>query len=145
MGRHRNTSGKPISVKIATVKIIKALEDALARLEKTYASQEANEVKYEKAKALYNKALQKIAIDNIKSATDISASYRSWTSNLNIDFNIRIDESLLPKSPERDVEPMHSSSYNEQKQELENAIRILKMTDEEVVNTSTYNAVARYL
>jgi hypothetical protein len=33
----------------------------------------------------------------------------------------------------------------EQKQELENAIRILKMTDEEVVNTSTYNAIARYL
>ena len=29
--------------------------------------------------------------------------------------------------------------------EIENAIRILKMTDEEVVSTSTYNAIARYL
>jgi hypothetical protein len=28
---------------------------------------------------------------------------------------------------------------------MENAIRILKMTDEETVNTSTYNAIARYL
>jgi hypothetical protein len=30
-------------------------------------------------------------------------------------------------------------------EEIENAIRILKMTDEEVVSTSTYNAIARYL
>jgi hypothetical protein len=28
---------------------------------------------------------------------------------------------------------------------MENAIRILKMTDEETVNASTYNAIARYL
>ena len=40
---------------------------------------------------------------------------------------------------------MHQHSYNEQKREIENAIRILKMTDEETVNTSTYNAVAQYL
>jgi hypothetical protein len=31
------------------------------------------------------------------------------------------------------------------KEEMENAIRILKMTDEETVSTSTYNAIARYL
>jgi hypothetical protein len=40
---------------------------------------------------------------------------------------------------------MGRHTYLEQKQEIENAIRILKMTDEEVVNTSTYNAIARYL
>jgi len=28
---------------------------------------------------------------------------------------------------------------------MSNAIRILQMTDEEVVSTSTYNAIARYL
>ena len=40
---------------------------------------------------------------------------------------------------------MHKSTYLEQKEEIQNAIRILQMTDEETVNTSTYNAVARYL
>ncbi len=44
-----------------------------------------------------------------------------------------------------DGEIIHQHTYREQKEEMENAIRILKMTDEEVVNTSTYNAVARYL
>jgi hypothetical protein len=51
----------------------------------------------------------------------------------------------LPKEPERDFEVLHQHTYREQKEEMANAIRILKMTDEEVVNTSTYNAVARYL
>ena len=51
----------------------------------------------------------------------------------------------MPKEPEKDFVTMHQHSYNEQKQEIENAIRILSMTDEETVNTSTYNAVARYL
>jgi hypothetical protein len=40
---------------------------------------------------------------------------------------------------------MSQWQYKEMVDEIENAIRILKMTDEETVNTSTYNAVARYL
>jgi hypothetical protein len=40
---------------------------------------------------------------------------------------------------------MHSHNYREQKEEISNAIRILKMTDEETVSASTYQAVARYL
>ena len=41
--------GKAISVKIATAKVIKALEASLAKLESDYKSQEANEAKYDKA------------------------------------------------------------------------------------------------
>jgi hypothetical protein len=47
--------------------------------------------------------------------------------------------------PTRDFEQIHQHSYREMKEEMENAIRILKMTDEETVSTSTYNAIARYL
>ena len=57
----------------------------------------------------------------------------------------QVAEKEMPKEPEKDFVTMHQHSYNEQKQEIENAIRILSMTDEETVNTSTYNAVARYL
>ncbi len=46
---------------------------------------------------------------------------------------------------EKDYEVIHLHTYREMKEEMENAIRILKMTDEEVVSTSTYNAIARYL
>ena len=138
-------NGKSISVKIATPKVIKALETRLAELEKNYASQEANEGKYNKAMEKWRKELFAYAMSNIKKAENVRTNYRSWNNQLNIDFDLTTSEADLPKEPERDFEQMGHHTYREQKQELENAIRILKMTDEEVVNTSTYNAIARYL
>ncbi len=72
-------------------------------------------------------------------------NYRSWNNTLNVDFDIITKEGTFPKEPEKDFEVVHTHQYNEMKEEITNAIRILKMTDEEVVNTSTYNAIARYL
>lgn len=137
--------GKAISVKIATPKVIKALETALAKLEKDYASQEANEAKYNKAHEKWVKELTDFAIANIKKAENFRTNFRSWNNTLNIDFDITVSKEGLPTEPEKDYVTMHQSTYRDQKEEIENAIRILQMTDEETVNTSTYNAVARYL
>jgi hypothetical protein len=139
----RNT--KSISVKIATPKVIKALETRLAELETNYANQEANEAKYVKAMEKWKKEIFTYAIANIKKAENVRTNYRSWNNTLNIDFDLTTSESSLPSEPEREFEQMGRHNYLEQKQEIENAIRILKMTDEETVNTSTYNAIARYL
>jgi hypothetical protein len=137
--------GKAISVKIATPKVIKALETRLAKLEKDYATQSENEAKYEKLREKWRKEVAKFAIANVAKAENIRTSYRSWNKSLNIDFDLTVNEADFPQEPERDFEVLHQHSYREMKDELENAIRILKMTDEETVNTSTYNAVARYL
>ena len=138
--------GKAISVKIATAKVINALEGALAKLELDWTSQEANEAKYEKAREKYNKELQEFAIANIKKATNFRTSYRHYNNTLNIDYDIIVaNQKDMPAEPEREYEQLHQHEYRSQKEEIANAIRILKMTDEEVVNTSTYNAVARYL
>jgi hypothetical protein len=137
--------GKAISVKIATPKVIKALEAKLVELNTNYANQEANEAKYTKAMEKYKKEVVAYAVANIKKAENFRTGYRSWNNTLNIDFDLTVSEADLPKEPERDFEQIGRHTYMEQKQEIENAIRILKMTDEEVVNTSTYNAIARYL
>jgi hypothetical protein len=137
--------GKAISVKIATPKVIKALEGALAKLEADYTSQEANEAKYQKAYEKYRKELIAYATKNIAKAENFRTNFRSWNNNLNIDFDLTVSEKDLPAEPTKDYEVIHQHTYREQKEEIQNAIRILKMTDEEVVNTSTYNAVARYL
>ena len=137
--------GKAISVKIATPKIIKALEASLAKLEADYTSQEANEAKYDKARKAWQKELCEYAVANIKKAENFRTNYRSYSNNLNIDFDLTVAEKDLPKEPSKDFVTMHQHTYNEQKAEISNAIRILKMTDEETVNTSTYNAVAQYL
>ena len=136
---------KAISVKIPTQRVIDALTQSLNKLELDWASQEANETKYEKAMEKWRKEIFAYAIANIKKAENVRTNYRSWNNQLNIDFDLTTSEADLPKEPEREFEQMGRHNYLEQKQELENAIRILKMTDEEVVNTSTYNAVARYL
>jgi DNA repair exonuclease SbcCD ATPase subunit len=137
--------GKAINVKIQTVKIIKALEGALDKLNKDYASQEANEAKYLKKHEAWKKEIGKWAIANFAKSENLRTNYRSWNNQLNVDFDIITKEGDFPAEPEKDFEVIHQHTYRESKKELENAIRILKMTDEETVNTSTYNAVAEYL
>jgi hypothetical protein len=139
------TRGKAISVKIPTQRVITALENALAKLEKDYATQGENEAKHLKAYEAWKKEVGEWAIANFSKAENLRTNYRSWNNNLNVDFDITVKEGQFPKEPEKDFEVVHTHQYREQKEEMENAIRILKMTDEEVVNTSTYNAVARYL
>ena len=136
---------KAINVKIATVKVIKALETALAKLEKDYSAQEANEAKFSKQHEAWKKEIAKWAIANFAKAENLRTGYRSWNNTLNVDFDIITKEGTFPAEPEKDFEVIHRHTYQESKKELENAIRILKMTDEETVNTSTYNAVAQYL
>lgn len=139
------TRSKAISVKIPTHRVIAGLETALAKLESDYTSQKANEENYDKAYAEYKKALISYAVANIDKAENFRTCLRTWNNNLNIDFDLTVTGSDLPVEPEREGAVIHLHEYKEQKQEMENAIRILKMTDEEVVSTSTYQAVARYL
>ena len=137
-------NGKAINVKIATSKVIKALEGALEKLNKEYASQEANEAKYDKARKAWAKEVGKLALAHISKAENLSANKR-YNNEINVDFNLPAGTIVLPDEPKKDFITMNEWSYREQKEEIENAIRILKMTDEEVVSTSTYNAIARYL
>jgi hypothetical protein len=137
--------GKAISVKIATPKVIKALQEALTKLESDYATQEANEAKYQKAYEKWKTELSNYAVANIKKAINFRTNYRSYNNQLNIDFDITVNEKELPAEPTKDFTVIHTHEYREQKAEITNAIRILQMTDEETVSTSTYQAVARYL
>ena len=137
--------GKAINVKIATPKVITALTNKLAELEANYKKQDENEAKYQELHDAWKKELFAFAIANIDKAQNVRTNYRQWSSNLNVDFDLTVKEGEFPAEPERKFEQIHVHTYREQKEEMENAIRILKMTDEETVSTSTYNAIARYL
>lgn len=137
-------NGKSISVKIATSKVIKALENKLAQLKKDKANQKVNEEKFEKAQEKWNKEVAKLALAQISKATDLSAHTR-YNGDVNVSFSLPKGTLELPAEPVKDFDTYHDWQYKEMVEEIENAIRILKMTDEEVVSTSTYNAIARYL
>ena len=136
---------RAITVKVATPKVIKALETRLATIKKEYAEQGANEAKYEKSRKAWQKEMQDYAIANIKKAENFRTNYRSWNNNLNIDFDLTVSEKDLPAEPQRDFTVMHQHSYNEIVEDITNALTILKMTDEETVNASTMKQIAKYL
>ncbi len=139
------TRGKAIQVKIPTARVIKALETKLAKVKADYAKQDENESKYQKKKEAWQKEIGKWAIAKFSKSENLRTNYRSYNKTLNVDFDITTDGKDFPKEPEKDYDEIHRHTYNEMVEEMDNAIRILKMTDEEVVNTSTYNAIARYL
>ena len=143
--RNKMARGKAISVKIPTQRVIAGLEASLAKLEMDYATQSAKEAQHTLAYEAWKKQIGEWAIAHFSKAENLRTNYRSWNKQLNVDFDITVSEGEFPTEPEKDFEVIHSHTYREQKEEITNAIRILKMTDEEVVNTSTYNAVARYL
>jgi hypothetical protein len=139
------TRGKAINVKIATTKVIKALETKLEKIKSDYAKQDENEAKFRKAQEKWQKEVGKWAVSQIAKAQNLRTNYRSWNKTLNVDFDLTCEEADFPKEPTKEYDEIHRHTYNEMVEEIENAIRILKMTDEEVVSTSTYNAIARYL
>ena len=140
-----NKMSRAITVKVATPKVIKALETRLATLEKDYASQEANEAKFQKKHEAWKKEIGKWAIANFSKSENLRTNYRNWNNTLNVDFDIVVKESDFPVEPDKDYETIHQHSYREMKEDITNALTILKMTDEETVNASTMKQIAKYL
>jgi len=136
---------RAITVKVATPKVIKALEARLAELETNYATQEVKEAKFQKAQEAWRKEIGKWAIANFSKAENLRTNYRNWNNTLNVDFDIITKEGNFPAEPEKDFEVIHQHSYREMKEDITNALTILKMTDEETVNASTMKQIAKYL
>jgi septal ring factor EnvC (AmiA/AmiB activator) len=136
--------GKAINVKIATAKVIKALETKLAQIKKDKANQKSNEEKYKKEVEKWGKELAKLALTKISKAENLSATTR-YNNDVYINFTLPAGTITVPDEPERNFEVIYDHNYREMVEEIENAIRILKMTDEETVSTSTYNSIAKYL
>jgi predicted ribosome quality control (RQC) complex YloA/Tae2 family protein len=136
---------RQITVKVATSKVIKALEARLATLENDYSTQTAKEAKFGKAQEAWRKEIGKWAIANFSKAENLRTNYRSWNNTLNVDFDIITKEGNFPAEPEKDFEVIHQHQYREMKEDITNALTILKMTDEETVNASTMKQIAKYL
>jgi hypothetical protein len=133
---------KALTVKVSVAKVIKALETKLAQVEKDYANQEANEAKFNKAQDAWKKQSAKILIDSFSKAENIRIANR-YNGSTNIDFDV--NGAKLPDEPKRDFEVIVEWKYRETKEDINNAIRILRLTDEEVVSTSTMRSISQYL
>ena len=133
-------------VKIATNKVINSLENALVKLEAEWSLSQENEEKYNKAKEKWQKELATIALKYVSKADRLSVNQR-YDGTINVDFYLPAGVIQVADEPNHRDYPttMYEHSYKEQKDEIENAIRLLKMTDDEVVPASTLGSISKYL
>jgi hypothetical protein len=131
---------RAISVKVATPKVIKALEAKLEAGKKAVTNNEKKRKEYAKVEANWSKEVADLAIKHISKA-EVSA-YENYRSELQVTINLPAGTLKFPEKPNLELE-QELSRY--EVSEIENAIRILKMTDEETVNASTFKSIAQYL
>lgn len=134
---------KSINVKVSTAKVVKALETALAERNKMIADHAKAQEAHKKQIAEWEKAV----VEHIKAGkakvSDVSHNSNWRTETQEARVTITLPASLaLPEQPRQDYADWQVKSDIE---ELENAIALLKMTDEEYVSTSTYKGVARLI
>lgn len=137
------SNNKPISVKVKTDKLMTALTEALtSRTEETKAH-----AKEEKDQEKAIKEWETKVIDYIKSGkakvSDISTN-RNWRSETEeAKVTITLPASLAFPQRENNLRPMYELKM--EIEELENALALLKMSDDEFINASTYKGVARLI
>jgi hypothetical protein len=142
-----NTMSNKMAVKIKTDKVISALEKALTARDKKFADSKKADAEYETAMKKWNDDLKKLAKSPKVIITDVS-TYHRWSSNTKstreISVTMTVPTALFP------AEPKNKDSYNEhayarEVDEINNALRLLRMTDQEYVNASTMKSVSQYL
>ena len=131
---------RAISVKVATPKVIKALEAKLVEGKNAITNNEKKRKEYEKTEKAWAKEVADLVFKQISKA-DVSAN-ENWRGETNVSISIPSGLIKLPEKPSIELE---NELGRYEVQEIENAIRILKMTDEETVNASTFKTIAQYL
>ena len=132
---------KSVNVRVPKAKLLKALKDALA----VKVKEKADYDKTEKAREQQIADIKKSIVTLVKSGkltvkeVTFPYSYRNEsTKTVEVTFNHKFT------LPERDTD-FHEHTNTHSQEELGNAIRVLELSDEEYVRTSSYGAVARYL
>ena len=140
---------KPISIKVKVSSLITALEKSLAERKKRYETQEQEEAKFEKATEAYNLSVLKLikaGKGNIEEATKNTWADRHEKKKGKSAFSVSIllPTASLPVEP-TSVHDYHEHEYKRDSENISQAIRVLKMSEQTEVSASTYKGVAEYL
>jgi len=144
---------KGINIKILKSKLLGALEEKLRLVETTQAEYEHQLKISEEEEKDYKEQVKKIVLSNPQFMGEVS---HNWRGNGNIfEIVVEIPLSLMPPEVKTPTQPYGggrgygrnyvSNNYDDIVADLTNAIRMLKLSDEEVVSTATYATVSRYL
>ena len=133
-----------INVPVSRLKVIKSLEQALVKLDTNEKNQATNEAKFKAAHQRWEKQVAKLALAKINKAEELDAETR-YNGNIRVVFILPAGVVKLPEEPKRDFESMADWQYRDAREEIENALRVLKMSEAETINTATYGSITKYL
>jgi hypothetical protein len=145
-----------ISVKVPTSALIAEVEKKIAEIDKAIASYPADYEKYEKQLDKYRKEVVKFIADYVgKNLNKIGDDY---SSDIRISHNYQgrveliVDKDKIEGFPEKPEEPRKPNQqewfgreHTTRKGILEKNLRILRMTNQEEVNATTYGAILELL
>ena len=148
---------RAVSVKIPTAKVIEMIEQKIASITEEVASYPARKAQYQIDYKAYTEQVvarlgQLIAQngsalleeDNSDKGIRVSTNYRNAVE-------ITIGKDLLDlEKPEQPSDPepkgyYSRNSYTTKREELEKTLRLLRMTEQETITSSTYNSVLELL
>jgi len=151
-------AGKAINVKVARTKVIKALEVKVEEMKNQQMNFDLAYAKFESDYAEWKNKVAQIAyahLDSVKDKQKTISVRNAWHNddNIRVDVEVEVPKDKMPAEPESPKNPFQSQGYGrnyiggfeDRLAEIQNAIRVLNMSDEEVVSTSTYQSVSRYL
>lgn len=137
-----------LNVKVRVEVLISHLEKAIAEREKRYAEQEKEQAKYEKEMLAYNAQIVKLVKSGKATVEEACLNhyhhYKQEKKRGYINATLSLPKTLVPTEPQR-PENYYEHQYKHECDEIRQAIRVLKLTDDEFVSASTYASVAKYL
>jgi len=149
-------ASKGINIKVSKDKLVTALEEKLSEVHSNQALYEAGVKTHKDNWKNYEETIKKIALKNLDSVTDVTQS--RWQSDDDFtvfEIKVKIDNTKLPTEPKEPTPPYKggrgygrnyvSNDYDDIVADITNAIRMLRLSDEEVISTATYASVAKYL
>ena len=147
---------RSLQVKIPTASLIADVEASIAQIEADMAEYPKARQKYEEDVRVHNDKIVKLAIDALKNkshliGTDYGSAIRISTGYRGNSVQIEVDSDALgfPNKPECPSNPnektYYGRDYTTRLDLLKKNLKILKMTNQEEVNASTYNTVMELL
>ena len=136
---------KGIKVNVPRLKVIEALEKSLNKLETDYEIGKKLDADYEKQKSDWHKKVLELTLPLINKTEYCNINIR-YNGTINVDFTLPAGSLVLPEEPKFEGKgQMAEWQYESQTEEIQNAIRLLRMCEDETVNTATYSSISQYL
>jgi hypothetical protein len=148
--------GKGINIKVSRDKLLGALEEKLSEVHSNQALYEAGVETHKDNWKNYEEAIKKIALKNLDLVTDVIPARWQNDDNFTVfEITVKVDNTKLPTEPKEPTPPYKggrgygrnyvSNDYDDIVADITNAIRMLRLSDEDVVSTATYASVSRFL